>query len=206
LGLTLIGYRARDSPDDEEKEILSSTSLNVREVWDGNRIIRQTGESITKEYVYAPSRAEYPNVGAKPIITALEGSSLEYRAAKYRRDKVVIDEFEEWELGEQPLLPTDFVVKKSPNLTLNVKNAVPETWKVRSIMGIGLLVQIGVLVFNAIAVYYWRWLRAGSAISSYGYPIWAIGTVSLILGVPCINLCASRRGQHYCLHYLPITC
>jgi hypothetical protein len=45
-------HRARDSPDDDEKEILSSTSSNVREIWNGNRVVRQIGESNMKELVY----------------------------------------------------------------------------------------------------------------------------------------------------------
>jgi hypothetical protein len=49
ISLIGIDYRARDSPDDAEKEILASTLANVREIWDGKRIIRQSGEPKTIE-------------------------------------------------------------------------------------------------------------------------------------------------------------
>ncbi|KAF8854007.1 hypothetical protein BDZ45DRAFT_597700, partial [Acephala macrosclerotiorum] len=48
---SLIG-RARDSRHDDEIEILSSTSASVREIWNGNRVVRQTGESNMTEIVY----------------------------------------------------------------------------------------------------------------------------------------------------------
>ncbi|KAK7952364.1 uncharacterized protein PG986_008092 [Apiospora aurea] len=50
---SIVG-RARDSPDDEEKEILSSTSANVREIWTGNRVVRQTGASKSTAFVFDP--------------------------------------------------------------------------------------------------------------------------------------------------------
>lgn len=76
---------------------------------------------------------------------------------------------------------------KAPNLTLNIPKAIPEIWKVQLFAAIGLLIQTTVLIFNAIVVYRFRWLRAGNVVAKYGYPVWAVGTLIMNLGV---SLCA----------------
>jgi len=45
---------------------LSSTSKNVREIWNGNRVVRQTGESKTTEIVYDSAWADTPLSNSKP--------------------------------------------------------------------------------------------------------------------------------------------
>ena len=90
------------------------------------------------------------------------------------------------------LHPNDFELAKAlrttaPNLTLNIPKAIPPRWKVRTFVIIGVCVQIAVLSFNAVAVYYWKWTRDGQPVASYGYPTWMAGTVCMSLG---ISLCA----------------
>jgi hypothetical protein len=54
-------------------------------------------------------------------------------------------------------------------------------------MCFGLLIQAAVIAINAIAVYRWHWLRAGRVVASYGYPVWASGTIGITLEV---SICA----------------
>jgi hypothetical protein len=75
------------------------------------------------------------------------------------------------------------LIKKSPNLTLNVKGAIPGEIQVWIFTLMGALVQALVFVFNALVVYYYRWPRAGYVVASYGYPIWACGTIFITIGV-----------------------
>ena len=56
--------RARDSPEDEEKYILFSTSNSVHEILNEQRIIRQGGSSQTKEYVYTARK----EIDSKPSV------------------------------------------------------------------------------------------------------------------------------------------
>jgi hypothetical protein len=79
------------------------------------------------------------------------------------------------------------LVKKAPNLTLNIKRTIPENWMAWLFMYIGVSVQCAVITINAMVVYYWRWLRAGHIVAPYGFPLWVIGTSSMTLGV---SLCA----------------
>lgn len=64
------------------------------------------------------------------------------------------------------------LIRRSPNLTLNVKDAIiPSETQVWSFTLIGAVLQAIVFMFNALVVYYYRWPRAGYVVSSYGYPI-----------------------------------
>lgn len=73
----------------------------------------------------------------------------------------------------------------SPNLTTNLDGAIPDQRIVVLFSLVGLLAQGAVMAINAIAVYHWRWPRAGKAIAKYGYPTWVAGTMGITIGT-CI--------------------
>jgi len=52
---------------------------------------------------------------------------------------------------------------------------------------VGAVVQAIVFIFNALAVYFYRWPRAGYVVAPYGFPLWAVGTTCISTG---ICLCA----------------
>jgi len=54
-----ISYRARESFATAEVELLSSTSENVCERYNGNEIIRKEGKTETKEFIYRSWTEEY---------------------------------------------------------------------------------------------------------------------------------------------------
>ncbi|KAH8600159.1 hypothetical protein B0O99DRAFT_590550 [Bisporella sp. PMI_857] len=163
--------RARDSPDDEEKEILSSTSQNVREIWDGNRVIRQTGPAETRELVYDTKwqRGRMNEAAAVPLAPPLMAERMLDVLQNGKR-------VPGWPVYHD-------MDKKAPNITLNIENAIPKPWEVNLFMVSGILIQATVMVINALAVYYWKWPRAKSIVASYGYPIWAVGTLIIAIGV-----------------------
>ncbi|PMD34990.1 hypothetical protein L207DRAFT_436420, partial [Hyaloscypha variabilis F] len=185
---SLIG-RAREDPDDDEKEILSSTSKDVREIWNGNRVVRQTGESKTTEIVYDSAWADTPLSNSKPTEgvrdcePTVAPHSLEITLYSRPRNPYSPDTYEFWKNEGE---------KRAPNLTLNIDKTVPEPGKVLLCLGIGLLIQAAVIIVNATVVYYLRWPRAGSAVAAYGYPTWIVGTLCISLGV---SMCA-RVVQH----------
>ena len=49
------------------------------------------------------------------------------------------------------------------------------------------LLQAGVSAFNGLVVYHFHWRRGTSIVGFYGYPVWAVGTFLIILG---ISICA----------------
>lgn len=172
-------YRARDSPDDEEKEILSSTSSNVREIWDGNRVVRQTGESKTvplvyhRELNYLVPMCDQRRLYMVPS-KLLKSSRLPWnilRSTFLRDDIPWRQEFER--------LPQNI----SPNLTLNTPTGIPSRKTVSLLVITGLLIQAAVFVVNAFAVYRWQWVKSGKPIERYAYPLWAAGTGAITIGV-----------------------
>lgn len=148
-------HRARDSPDDEEKELLSSTSTNVRELWDGYRVVRQTGESRTLELAYTPG----PN----------------WTVAHARESMQSTKDVPHWDMVNDSA--------RAPNLTLNMPNSTPQTWTVLRTLMLAIVIQCAVIILNALGVYHWHWLRAGYVVASYGYPVWLAGTIALNIGV-----------------------
>jgi hypothetical protein len=70
-------------------------------------------------------------------------------------------------------------------MTLNNDGAVPGRWTVIVFTLVGLLVQVTVMVINALVVYRWQWRRAGKIVAPYGYPTWAVGTAAIAVGT-CI--------------------
>lgn len=146
FALGLNHERVRESPYDKEKELLHSTSLKVREIWDGTQVVRQVGDPMTQVLAYDPT----------------------------------------WKPGDAENALTDVQWRKperAPSLTLNIPNAIPRPWMVITFMCLGLLIQAVVMTINAMIVYHWKWLRAGKVVAAYGYPVWAVGTITMNIGV-----------------------
>lgn len=47
----------------------------------------------------------------------------------------------------------------------------------------GLLLQSGLLVFDAMTVYYWGWKKGGDDIATYAFPLVLVGTLILSIGM-----------------------
>lgn len=180
--------RARDSPDDEEKELLSSTSSSVREIWNGHRVIRQAGEPQIVELVFQEGRSS--GLLLVPLQEDLESRNWVVERCKERRQlsfsrllsRLFRGNREEEDLDEIELI-TSLMRKKAPNLTMNIPNAITDPMHLWRCVFIGAILQCLVFVFNAYVVYHEQWLRAGARVASYGFPLWASGTLSIIVGL-----------------------
>ena len=73
--------------------------------------------------------------------------------------------------------------KKAPNLTINIPEAITDPMYLWLCVTIGAILQCLVFFFNAYVVYHKHWLRAGARVASYGFPLWASGTLSIIVGL-----------------------
>ncbi|KAI1742809.1 hypothetical protein F4680DRAFT_411795 [Xylaria scruposa] len=186
--------RARDSPDDEEKEILTSTSVNVREIWNGTRVVRQTGKSKTTAIVFSGHGEDF---GVHRLSDDLR---RELRTRRFRADRK-----KTWEMPfstkdsssadaldaephydeELPLRgprETGISDKVPPNLTLNMLGTIPSQSTALVLTIIGLLVQTVVIIINGLIVYHWQLLRGRYRVAPWGYPTWLAGTVAMGLG------------------------
>jgi hypothetical protein len=158
----------------------------VREIWDGNRVVRQAGESNTIELFHVDNEVGFH---VKP----LRDVALGHR----RRDRQ-LSELEERQMfgGEDIGAP-----ERAPNLTLNFPKAVPRVWETAACLGLGIAIQSTVIAINAFAVYHWRWLRAGKIVDFYGYPIWAAGTGAITLGSLICGRIVESSAVKYALDY-----
>ena len=79
----------------------------------------------------------------------------------------------------------DSISERAPNLIMNVPNAIPTRSSVWIWVFIGLLVQSVIFVVNGLGVFHCHWPRSKSKVASYGFPTWAVGTISITIGL-CI--------------------
>ncbi|KAK8089996.1 hypothetical protein PG997_004957 [Apiospora hydei] len=169
-----------ETPHDEEKEVLSSTSANVREIWTGNRVVRQTGASKSTAFVFDPN-----------WVAHLDASGQTWDLQSLNKH------FEERRNLPDPLIAPDPKLRGradsvSPSITLNVRGAIPDTRLVIVFGIIGLLLQALVIAMIAVATYKWKLPRSGKVVASYGYPIWVSGTIATNLG---ISICGWAIGN-----------
>ncbi|KAF5590333.1 ankyrin repeat [Fusarium pseudoanthophilum] len=156
----LIG-RARESQSVAEQELLSSTSENVCEMWNGQKIVRLIGDSEElKTLIATKDGAVYD------IQTAVEDEILMFNKNCH--------------LDAEELR---VLSNAAPNLALNVPNATAHLYELWGWAALSVLLQLFALVFPALATFFWQWENGGSAVQSYGYPCFSVGTVCLILGI-----------------------
>ncbi|KAF5722084.1 ankyrin repeat [Fusarium mundagurra] len=155
----LIG-RARESQSVAEQELLSSTSENVCEMWNGQQIVRLIGDSEELKTLIAKDGAVYD------IQTAVEDELLIF-------DK-------DCHLDAEDLR---ILSSAAPNLALNVPNATAHPYELWAWTALSILLQLFALVFPALATFFWKWEKGGSIIQGYGYPCFSVGSVCLIVGI-----------------------
>ncbi|KAH7390337.1 hypothetical protein BKA64DRAFT_696475 [Cadophora sp. MPI-SDFR-AT-0126] len=170
----LVG-RARESRAMAEAELLSSTSDEVCELFDGNQIVRVLGEPDTKEFVYR-ERSNSGGYGSEPMVWALQalmGKGDRRIIAQNSRNKL---------LGsEQDLI--EGLLLSAPNIILNVPEAVAPRWELWLFAWVGIISQVAVLILGALTTYHWKFEKGGAPIAQYGYPCTLAGTLTVTLGL-----------------------
>ncbi|KAF5613401.1 ankyrin repeat [Fusarium tjaetaba] len=156
----LIG-RARESQSVAEQELLSSTSENVCEMWNGQQIVRLIGDSEE----------------LKTLIATKDGAVYDIQAAV--EDELLIFN-KDCHLDAEELR---VLSNAAPNLALNVPNATAHLYELWGWAALSVLLQLFALVFPALATFFWHWENGGSTVQSYGYPCFSVGTVCLIMGI-----------------------
>ena len=90
---------------------------------------------------------------------------------------------EESEISSEDLSKeTDRVSRKAPNLIINIPKAIPTRSSIWIWVFIGLLIQSVVFIINGLGVFYYHWPRTKYKVASYGFPIWAVGTILITIG------------------------
>ncbi|KAF1851619.1 uncharacterized protein K460DRAFT_269333 [Cucurbitaria berberidis CBS 394.84] len=152
----IIG-RAREGRATAEAEILSSTSNEVCEMWNGNEIIRTYGSPKTRQIVIVQ---EEDGLRCYPIV---EACHLKYLVEKSGRNK---EDFER------------LILEGVPNLTLNAPRSIVSKHELWLWASVGIVLQGICLAFPAILKrsYGWR-------VPLYGYVCYILGTAAVGTGL-----------------------
>ena len=186
----IIG-RARESRGVVEAELMSSTSADVCELWDGQGVVRVLGSSPVIEFYYLPSdlgdamdddamdddaiplMARDGGVGIWDFESAVSGHLLRSRSSS--------------ESDNSPPLEGLSAHEVVPNIGLNLGGRRVSGLELMLAAVTGVVLQAGVVVFAGVGVYLPPWNekfeKGGKPIPKHAFPSMAGGTVALVIGM-----------------------
>ena len=171
----IIG-RARESRAVVEVELMSSTSADVCELWNGDAVVRVLGSSpVIELYYLEPGCVRKTSTNVQPqgkrdygiwnLEEAVSAGLLE-GSGPFRRH-----------LG----------LEGGPNMGLNLSDRRVSSTEYYLVATIGFVLQAGVIVFAGVEVYLpiWkkRFEKGGKEYPKYALPLMAVGTVTLVFGM-----------------------
>ncbi|KIN00710.1 hypothetical protein OIDMADRAFT_124302, partial [Oidiodendron maius Zn] len=192
----IIG-RARESWGDVEVELMSSTSEDVCELWNGRAIVRVLGTPSIVELVLSPDDnkdvlLDDPRHGIRSFTEALQDGIIKSTTFK-REDKI--------DLEDLPLADEEFRTSP-PNIALSVNGGGASDSELFLLTVFGIFAQSAVVCLAAVEtlVNDWkpRFENAGEPVGSYAFPLMAMGTALLVVGmVMCSHIIesGSKKGQ-----------
>ncbi|KAG0643608.1 hypothetical protein HOY80DRAFT_916132 [Tuber brumale] len=165
--LKAVVGRARESRAVAEVELMSSTSHEVCELWNGEAIVRVMGSPEVAEILYFKHGTDGQGGPRFLTLEAAKGNGI-LRNAKKRMEG-----------GSN--LPRDVTSISAPNISLNIceANEQGELW-LFAILGI--VLQFGCLIFIGVTRYHPR-INLKDQNSEYAYPLMASGTLVLVIGM-----------------------
>ncbi|SPN96794.1 uncharacterized protein DNG_00314 [Cephalotrichum gorgonifer] len=185
----LVG-RARENLAVAEADLMSSTSNEVCELWNGRQVVRCMGSAPVVEFIclLPPGGLEK---GSK---TQPDIEIIDFKTAMRRGDLTEIG-CPSKDQEQEPRIPKVAIIGKkmdsvsaAPNISLNCHSYF---WRgeLRAIAVFGIIIQLGVLAYSGLAAYYptWKFQKANNPIAGYAYPCTSIGTLVMVAG---ILLCA----------------
>lgn len=161
---SLIG-KAKESRGNVEADLMSSTSSDVCELWNGEGVVRVLGSPVLLQLVAVSG----PAGGTDGIYTFNDAARVGIYKVK----------------GGDPDMNLERIrgLQNPPNLSLNVSIKPMKHWVLVAFVVLGVLLQGGVLVFAAIAQYRLGLRKNDLPPVAYGFPVFVIGTLSLSVGM-----------------------
>ncbi|RBA14320.1 hypothetical protein FPRO05_03112 [Fusarium proliferatum] len=182
----IIG-RARENLAAAEVELMSSTSSDVCELWNGSEIVWSLGSPPVREFILLIPKS--PKDATRPFDFECKNIK-EAEEAGFLTPSNIIEDSEKGRsmCSSGPLIIVYNESKSAPNVSLNVHSQ--KRAEVRAAAVIGTFLQLGVLIYAGFATYY-HTLRfpkeENKPVSSYAFPCTASGTIILVTG---LLLCA----------------
>lgn len=164
---SLIG-RATESSGTVEADLMSSTSTDVCELWNGHGVVRVLGSPVLLQLVHVESEKAGDEAGIYTLPEAIREGH--YRSPTFSPE---LDSDTEAFLARQ----------NPPNLSLNVSiNIKRRNLMAKVIAPVGVILQGGVLVFAGMTQYKPEILKENNPLV-YGFPMFLAGTLSLAAGM-----------------------
>lgn len=173
---SVIG-RAREGRGNVEIELMSSTSVDVCEMWDGQSVVRVLGSSSVIELIlgradlYIDSIEEY--FGIFSFAEAI-------RTGTIRR----LDDLTKLDAN---FIEVNTFEKSPPNISLNIFSKRGSRRELHAVAVFGTGVQIAVIALAGLETYIDPWnlsfKKNGHPVDSYAFPLMVIGTSLLVLGM-----------------------
>lgn len=188
--------RAGEGRAAAEVELMSSTSGDIYEYWDG-RVVRERGKSPIIELVYV-------------VPDGLDESENSILLRKWEDDVGIYDSKSARSLSNGDSLlelasshPDQLVrdIKDAPNLTLNTGSHLVSSLELWCVALFGIMLQSGVIVYAMFSGFLSSWnsrfQRQGYEATFYA-PLMACGTVTLVIGMfLCSHVIERSTVQHW---------
>ncbi|KAF8544648.1 hypothetical protein BDD12DRAFT_662111, partial [Trichophaea hybrida] len=158
--LKAVVGRARENDAIVEMELMSSTSHEVCELWNGHGIVKSMGRPEVRQIIYIDN---LKNDKETP------GTDIARRSSTDSASKRVSDDD-----------------RSAPNISLNLHDG-SKSGELYAAALCGIIIQFGMVVFCGFSVYHpefsQRFPKNGRPVQGYAFPIMATGTVILMIGM-----------------------
>lgn len=182
---------------------VSSTSPDVCELWNGVGIVRVAGSPDIIEVIYDRAEAGVekacqdderhlgvykrehvfvsPDSNHNPRNQGASNSGTRGVRLETFRNRPSLGDFDQ---ESNPLLG-DSGDADAPNISINTTNPGVRKWELWVTAAIGVALQVGVLVFDWVALNYSQlpWRKGGSKVSEYAFPLTLVGTLAVVGGM-----------------------
>ncbi|KAH0608208.1 uncharacterized protein H6S33_002260 [Morchella sextelata] len=177
---SLVG-RAKESRGEVEADLMSSTSSDVCELWNGEGVVRVLGRPVLLQLVYEKpdESGSEPGVGNQ-ICTFVDAI---YSRKLYKEKGKGKDTDQDTKESPDPEIEEYRKRQNPPNLSLNVSMIPVRKWVLILFVVIGVILQGGVLVYAAITQYILKLEKNDAPPIGYGFPLFLAGTVVLATGM-----------------------
>ncbi|KAI5779884.1 hypothetical protein DFH27DRAFT_585703 [Peziza echinospora] len=201
---SLVG-RARESRASVELELMSSTSEEVCELWNGHDLVRYPGRhQVQREIIYLHALRDDESTSGLYTLEEAARSGLLVQGRETRdpvgslwrglvfwcRQKLQRPQSLPDVEGSQQPQNTAFTVpnaKHVPAISLNLDGGRSRDIELVLVAMCGIALQAGMLAFSALSVYHptfsVRFPKDGGKVAAYAFPIMAAGTILLAVGM-----------------------
>ncbi|KAF8253802.1 hypothetical protein K440DRAFT_575724, partial [Wilcoxina mikolae CBS 423.85] len=181
--------RARENLAAAEIELMSSTSHEVGELWNGLSLVRTIGRPQIKQLLYLKECYNGTEFGLYTLEIAEEMGFVE-KGDEEQGGKHLEPDTSSTATSEEP--------ESAPNVSLNLHGGsnIEELYFAAAC---GILLQFGVLTFSGLSVYYPQWnerfRKNGEPVRTYAFVLFALGTIILVWGVIMCSMVIERSTE-----------